>query len=84
MYFAFLIWYGGSGDKMTPSEIKRGIDKLKAYALENEEMSSFYGTDKTIDSLNKMVSNDDGREFIMVNLITVSYTHLTLPTILLV
>ena len=43
MYFAFLIWYGGSGDKMTPSEIKRGIDKLKAYALENEEMSSFYG-----------------------------------------
>ena len=69
MYFAFLIWYSGSGDKMTPTEIKRGIDTLKAYALENEEVSSFYGTDNTIDSLNTMALTDDGGEFIMVNLI---------------
>ena len=69
MYFAFLIWYGGSGDKMTPNEIKRGIDTLKAYAIENEEVSSLYGTDNTIDSLNKMALPDDGGEFIMVYLI---------------
>ena len=65
MYFAFLIWYSGSGDKMTPTEIKRGIDTLKAYALENEEVSSFYGTDNTIDSLNTMALTDDGGEFIL-------------------
>ena len=35
LYFIFLFWYGGSGEKMTSKEIELGINTFKANMEKN-------------------------------------------------
>lgn len=64
-YLLFLLWYGGRGRPMSAGE----VDSLLERVQRNAEAS---GTPPGLDllsSLREVARNDDGREFVMVNLI---------------
>jgi hypothetical protein len=62
IYIAFLVWYGGNGKPMTPDEINAGLRELQATD------SSEHGR-AAVEDVRQLLANDDGKEFIMQNLV---------------
>lgn len=62
LYIAFLFWYGGNGKPMSAHEIEEGLARLQATD------TSEHGRD-AVQQVRELLSNDDGKEFIMQNLV---------------
>jgi hypothetical protein len=62
LYAAFLLWYGGDGEPMSTDEINAGIRELQ------DTDPSEHGK-SAVDDVLQLLSNDDGKEFIMQNLV---------------
>ena len=62
LYAAFLIWYGGKGKPMTADEISAGLQELQATDTSEHGKSA-------VDDVHQLLANDDGKEFIMQNLV---------------
>ena len=62
LYVLFLLWYGGRGKPLTQAEIDRFMQQLgsRARGPEGEAMLA---------AVRGVVANDDGREFVMQNLV---------------
>lgn len=60
-YLAFHLWYGGRGKPLTPAEIETFLAAL-AQRVEHTPDPG------VLDEVRRLVSNDDGREFVMQNL----------------
>ena len=65
VYGGFIIWYGGITRPMDQKEINTGIDLLELQISLNGESDTNF-----ISQLRTALSNDDGREFYMVNLMS--------------
>jgi len=63
LYAAFLLWYGGSGRPLTREEIEGYLAALRRNAGEGAAGLIH------LDEVERMVERDDGREFVMQNLI---------------
>jgi len=62
LYITFLIWYGGNGNPMTTDEINAGLQELlDTYTSEHAKAA--------VDDLRQLLANDDGKEFVMQNLV---------------
>jgi len=59
VYGLFLLWYGGHGKPMTQAE----IDHFMA------EVGALIQDDAAVQELRNLVANDDGKEFVMQNLV---------------
>ena len=63
-YLSFLWWYGGNGQPVTPAELEAFIaamqDNAKARGKDAEDAAGY---------MRKLAQSDDGREYLMVNLI---------------
>jgi len=66
LYLAFLFWYGGNGVPMTKDEIEAGLRELAA-------TDSSGHTAESIAQVSELLATDDGKEFVMQNL--VRYRH---------
>lgn len=64
-YALFLLWYGGRGSPMTTAEVETLLERVKR----NAEAAGAPPVPDLLPSLREVAENDDGREFIMVNLI---------------
>ena len=62
LYAAFLIWYGGNGKPLTTDEISAGLRELQATDTSEHGKSA-------VDDVYQLLANDDGKEFIMQNLV---------------
>jgi hypothetical protein len=62
LYAAFLLWYGGDGEPMSTDEINAGIRELQ------DTDPSEHGK-SAVDDVLQLLSNDDGKEFVMQNLV---------------
>jgi hypothetical protein len=62
LYAAFLIWYGGNGKPMSADEIDAGLRELLATDTSEHAKSA-------VDDVHQLLSNDDGKEFVMQNLV---------------
>jgi len=62
LYVLFLIWYGGRGKPLAPDEIERFLAPLRERARDEHGLA-------LLADVQKCVTNDDGREFVMQNLI---------------
>ena len=58
IYAAFFVWYGGSGDPISPEE----VEKYMAIAEPRG------GDSEVSTNLREFMETDDGQEFVMVNL----------------
>ena len=61
-YFLFLWWYGGRGAALTPVEIELALNELRAEQQQPDQQ-------RVLDELRTLLANDDGREFVMHNLV---------------
>ncbi len=61
-YALFLIWYGGQGRPLVDEEVKDFLALMTSRGIDREDPELF-------ESLKRLLSRDDGREFVMVNLI---------------
>ena len=59
VYGLFLLWYGGHGKPMTQSEIDHFM----------KEVGALVQDDAVLQELRSLVANDDGKEFVMQNLV---------------
>jgi len=64
-YLVFLLWYGGRGRPMNAAE----ADSLLERARQNAESAGGSVAPVLFESLRDVTRDDDGREFLMVNLI---------------
>jgi len=64
VYVAFWIWYGGSGEPLTPGEVARLTAEMEAGARARGAEPD----DTLIEAFRTLAAQDDGREFYMVNL----------------
>lgn len=62
LYAAFLIWYGGNGKPMSTDEINAGLRELQATDTSEHGRSA-------VNDVHQLLSNDDGKEFVMQNLV---------------
>ena len=62
IYIAFLVWYGGNGKPMTADEIDAGLRELLATDTSEHAKGA-------VDDLRQLLANDDGKEFVMQNLV---------------
>ena len=62
LYIVFLIWYGGNGKPMTADEINAGLREL--LATDNSEHGK-----AAVEDVRQLLASDDGKEFIMQNLV---------------
>jgi hypothetical protein len=62
LYLLFLLWYGGRGKPLTQDEIDGFLRELGAHAHGPESQV-------TLDAVRELVAGDDGREFVMQNLV---------------
>ena len=66
IYAAFLVWYGGSGDPISPEEIEKYVAIAEARNPGPDDarapVSGFAAR------LRKFIETDDGQEFVMINL----------------
>jgi len=62
IYLAFWFWYGGNGRPMTSDEIEAGLRELAA-------TDSSGHTDEAIAQVRELMASDDGKEFVMQNLV---------------
>jgi hypothetical protein len=58
-YGLFLLWYGGNGKPMPPAEIDDFMRELGSLTLD----------DAVLQELRSLVASDDGKEFVMQNLV---------------
>ena len=61
-FLLFLRWYGGRGKPLTPDEIERYLAELAA----RPQSEHSHGA---LEQIRALVANDDGREFVMHNLV---------------
>ena len=59
VYALFLLWYGGNGKPMTQAEIDDFMRELGSLTLD----------DAVLQELRSLVASDDGKEFVMQNLV---------------
>lgn len=64
IYGAFVLWYGGRGEPLTPAETGRLLEKIAERASREPNPDGHLR-----DHLRTLVASDDGDEFFMVNLI---------------
>jgi hypothetical protein len=64
VYLSFFTWYGGTGTPISNTELDMYIDALEINANRRNK-----STEATVGYMRKLAKNDDGNEFIMVNLI---------------
>lgn len=62
VYALLLFWYGGRGRPLAEKEIGEFLGLMTAQGIDREDPELF-------ESLKRLLSRDDGREFVMVNLI---------------
>jgi hypothetical protein len=62
IYVAFLLWYRGSGKPLTREEIDGYLAELRAVAADHPGGVS-------LEEVERLMEHDDGREFVMQNLI---------------
>ena len=62
LYLAFWYWWGGNGKPLSQAEIEEGLLRLQATD------SSEHGK-QAVQQVRELLSNDDGKEFIMLNLV---------------
>jgi len=62
LYLLFLVWYGGRGSPLTQAEIDRALGQLEGGSTHKADPES-------LGQLRRVLSNDDGREFVMHNLV---------------
>ncbi len=62
LYLLFLFWYGGRGSPLAQAEIDRTLSQLEGGSTHKADPES-------LAQLRKVLSNDDGREFVMHNLV---------------
>lgn len=62
LYAAFWLWYGGRGKPMTADEIEAGLKELAATD------TTAHGQE-AIEQVRQLLSQDDGQEFVMQNLV---------------
>ncbi|HEY1091787.1 MAG TPA: hypothetical protein VGE47_11885 [Burkholderiaceae bacterium] len=62
LYAAFLWWYGGRGRPLSAEEIESCLQRLGARAKGPQ-------AEALLDDVRQLVSHDDGREFVMQNLV---------------
>jgi hypothetical protein len=65
LYLLFLLWFGGRGSPMSSADVDRLLERVRRNA---EAVGAHYATD-LMGSLREVAKDDDGREFVMVNLI---------------
>ncbi len=64
-YLVFLLWYGGRGRPMTAVEADALLERVRS----NAQAAGGPAASHLLESLREVARDDDGREFIMVNLI---------------
>ena len=62
LYFLFLKWYGGKGKPLRPDEIEAFFNTLGKMNLSESEK-------EIIPEIQRLLTNDDGQEFVMQNLV---------------
>ncbi|TDP63476.1 hypothetical protein DES47_105482 [Roseateles toxinivorans] len=62
LYIAFVVWYGGRGRPLTAAEIE-------AYVAELETLATEANKQDLLASVRALLAQDDGREFVMQNLV---------------
>ena len=65
-YVVFLLWYGGRGRPMTEDEAASRVELIERTAHAAGVVGADLGL---LEALREVGRNDDGREFVMVNLI---------------
>jgi len=65
IYLLFLLWYGGRGSPMSAAEAERLLERVR----QNAEGAAVPIAPDLLSSLREISKGDDGREFVMVNLI---------------
>ncbi len=61
-YIAFWIWWGGNGKPMTAEELAQGMRELEA-------TDSSAQSREALEDVRALMAKDDGKEFVMVNLV---------------
>jgi hypothetical protein len=61
----FLLWYGGRGSPMSSCEVETLLERVRR----NAEAAGAPSAPDLLPSLREFATDDDGREFVMVNLI---------------
>jgi len=59
VYGLFLVWYGGRGQPLSPAEIDRFMQELGALSTD----------EAVLQELQTLIAGDDGKEFVMQNLV---------------
>lgn len=62
IYIAFLAWYGGRGKPLSATEIEACMSELERLATEADKSA-------LLASVRQLLDRDDGREFVMQNLV---------------
>ena len=62
LYIAFWIWWGGNGKPMTAEELAQGMRDLEA-------TDSSAQSREALEDVRALMTKDDGKEFVMVNLV---------------
>jgi hypothetical protein len=62
LYLVFLFWYGGRGAPLTQTEIDQALGQLEGGSTHTADPAS-------LEQLRAVLSHDDGREFVMHNLV---------------
>ena len=62
VYIAFLVWYGGNGTPMTQDEIGKGLRELQTTDTTDHGKAA-------VEDVRQLLTSDDGKEFIMQNLV---------------
>lgn len=62
LFAAFWYWWGGNGEPMSPQEIEVGLAQLQA------SDTSAHGHE-AVQQVRELLSNDDGKAFVMLNLV---------------
>ena len=62
IYALFLVWYGGRAPPLVEEEVKDFLALMTSRGIDRDDPELF-------ESLKRLLSRDDGREFVMVNLI---------------
>jgi hypothetical protein len=62
LYLVFWLWYGGNGRPMSSQEIEEALHKLRS-------TDSSRDNSEEIEDLRQLLMSDDGKEFVMQNLV---------------
>jgi hypothetical protein len=65
LYVLFLLWYGGRGSPMSSTEVETLLERVRR----NAEVAEAPLASDLMSSIREVAKDDDGREFVMVNLI---------------